>query len=247
MGSTAIRIGPPLAIMLIAMTAVAALVAGTGRLGTARASVTASVRAVAQLAVVSLVIVAVLRSAWLTTGFVAVMYVVAALTAGRRITGHRSAALAGLPLALGVAPILGALLASGLVPAKPIAIVPIAGILIGGAMTATGLAGRRSLDDLRSRFGEYEAALALGFTNSQARRDIARPAAAQALFPALDQTRTVGLVTLPGAFVGVLLGGGGPLQAGATQILVLIGLLAAETLSVLTTVELVAYGRLRRP
>jgi putative ABC transport system permease protein len=174
------------------------------------------------------------------------MYVVAALTSARRITRHRGGALAALPLAMGVAPILGALLASGLVPARPIAIVPIAGILIGGAMTVTGLAGRRALDDLRSRFGEYEAALALGFTSSQARRDIARPAAAQALFPALDQTRTVGLVTLPGAFVGVLLGGGGPLQAGAAQVLVLIGLLAAETVSVLATVELVAHGWLRR-
>jgi putative ABC transport system permease protein len=250
MGSTAIRIGPLLAIVLIALVAVAALVAGAGRLGTARASVTASVRAVVQLAVVSAVIVAVLRSAWLTAGFVCLMYGVATVTAGRRITGRGSGPrglLAGVPLAVGVAPVLAALLASGLVPAKPIAIVPIAGILIGGAMTATGLAGRRALDELRARFGEYEAALALGFTDSQARRDLSQPAAAQALFPALDQTRTVGLVTLPGAFVGVLLGGGGPVQAGATQVLVLIGLLAAETVAVVVTVELVAHGWLRRP
>jgi putative ABC transport system permease protein len=251
MGSTVIRIGPLLAIVLTAVVAVTALVAGAGRLGTARASVTASVRAAVQLAAVSLVIVAVLRSAWLTVGFVCLMYAVATVTSGRRITSRRvglrdSGVLAGLPLAVGVAPILAALLASGLVPVKPIAVVPIAGILIGGAMTATGLAGRRALDDLRARFGEYEAALALGFTDSQARRDLCRPAAAQALFPALDQTRTVGLVTLPGAFVGVLLGGGDPVQAGAAQLLVLIGLLAVETVSVLVTVELIAYGWLRR-
>jgi putative ABC transport system permease protein len=65
--------------------------------------------------------------------------------------------------------------------------------------------------------------------------------------PALDQTRTVGLVTLPGAFVGVLLGGGDPLQAGAAQLLVLVGLLAAESVAVLVTVELVARRRIRRP
>lgn len=46
--------------------------------------------------------------------------------------------------------------------------------------------------------------------------------------PAMDQTRTVGLVTLPGAFVGVLSGSGDPAQAAAAQVLVLIGLLAAE-------------------
>jgi putative ABC transport system permease protein len=247
LGSAAIRIGPLLGVVLTALVAVTAVVAGAGRLGTARASVTASVRAIAQLALVSLVIVAVLRSAWLTAGFVALMYAVAAVTAGRRITRHLGGAAAAVPIAAGVAPILAALLGSGLVPVKPIAVVPIAGILIGGAMTATGLAGRRALDDLQARFGEYEAALALGFTSSQARRDISRPAAAQALFPALDQTRTVGLVTLPGAFVGVLLGGGGPVQAGATQVLVLIGLLAVETVAVLVTVELVALGWLHRP
>ena len=49
--------------------------------------------------------------------------------------------------------------------------------------------------------------LALGATPRQAVRDIARTAAAEALLPAIDQTRTVGLVTLPGAFVGALFGG----------------------------------------
>ena len=69
-----------------------------------------------------------------------------------------------------------------------------------------------------------------------------RPVTATALVPALDQTRTVGLVTLPGAFVGVLLGGGSPLEAGAAQLLVLVGLLAAQTLAVWTVTELIARG-----
>ena len=70
------------------------------------------------------------------------------------------------------------------------------------------------------------------------------PAASTALVPPLDQTRTVGLVTLPGAFVGVLLGGGSPTEAGAAQLLVLVGLLAAQVTAVWTVVELVARGRL---
>jgi ABC-type iron transport system FetAB permease component len=52
----------------------------------------------------------------------------------------------------------------------------------------------------------------------------------------------VGLVTLPGAFVGVLLGGGSPLEAGAAQLLVLVGLLAAEVLAVWAVTELIARG-----
>jgi putative ABC transport system permease protein len=115
--------------------------------------------------------------------------------------------------------------------------------LIGGAMTATSLAGRRALDELAARRGEVEAALALGFLSRDASLMVCRPAAGQALVPALDQTRTVGLVTLPGAFVGVLLGGGSAVQAGATQLLVLIGVLAVEAIAVTVTVELAAGNR----
>ena len=58
-----------------------------------------------------------------------------------------------------------------------------------------------------------------------------QPTAREALTPGLDQTRTVGLVTLPGAFVGVLLCGGTALEAGATQVFVLIGLLATQAIT----------------
>lgn len=69
---------------------------------------------------------------------------------------------------------------------------------------------------------------------------MARPAAALALVPGLDQTRTVGLVTLPGAFVGVLLAGASPVQAAAVQVLVLIALLLVQVLAVTVTVELIS-------
>ncbi|NED92111.1 ABC transporter permease, partial [Streptomyces sp. SID11233] len=91
-----------------------------------------------------------------------------------------------------------------------------------------------------------EAALALGLPDRDARLEIARPAASDALLPGLDQTRTVGLVTLPGAFVGVLLGGARPLAAGAVQLFVLLALMAVQSLAVSVTVELVARGRINR-
>jgi putative ABC transport system permease protein len=75
---------------------------------------------------------------------------------------------------------------------------------------------------------------------------VCRPTAGQALVPALDQTWTVGLVTLPGAFVGVLLGGGSAVHAGATQLLMLIALLAAEAIAAALTLELVARGLMRK-
>ncbi|WP_119728003.1 ABC transporter permease [Thermomonospora amylolytica] len=240
-------VGVPLAVVLLALTAVAALLVRAGGIGAAREVAVAAGRAAGQLAAVSLLIAAVLRSAGATAAFVALMLVIAAVTAAGRIAGRRSARAAGwsgLAIAAGVGPVLALVVLSGVVPARPVAVLPIAGILIGGAMTATALTGRRTLDELRTQHGEYEAALALGLVPRDAALEVCRPVAALALVPALDQTRTVGLVTLPGAFVGVLLGGASPVEAGATQLLVLVGLLAAEAVCVLATLELVATGRL---
>lgn len=239
-----VAIGWSLAGVLVLLVVVAAVAVGLGRVGPWWPVATAALRAVGQLAAVSFVIVLVLHNGWLTAAFVVLMFGIATLTSARRITAARHGRWAAVAIGGGVAPILGLLLATRLVPAQPVAVIPIAGILIGGAMSATSLAGRRALDELTTRRGEYEAALALGLPVADAARLIVRPTAGQALVPALDQTRTVGLVTLPGTFVGILLGGGTPIQAGATQLLVLIALLAIEGIAVLVTVELVAAEKL---
>lgn len=221
-------------------------------LGQGRPIVVAAARAALQLTVVSAVLVVVLRTLWLSALFVLLMLTVAAVTSARRVTGAglrspgslRRVATTALPIGGGALPVLALVLATGTVPLRGVAVIPIGGILIGGAMTATSLAGRRLFDELRQRRGEVEAALALGFRPRDAVLEIVRPAAATALVPALDQTRTVGLVALPGAFVGVLLGGGSAVQAGAAQLLVLIGLLAAETVAIWIVTELIARGRL---
>ena len=240
MSSAAVTLSWRYALVLAGLVAVAVGVGITGRLGVGRAIVTASLRAVLQLAMVALVIVVVLHSWGLTAAFIAAMLSVASLTAARRLRAVPGAWWLWLPILAGVAPVLAAILATGTIPLTPIAVVPMAGILIGGAMTVTTQTSRRALDAVHHRFGELEAMLALGARERDAINEICRPTAREALLPALDQTRTVGLVTLPGAFVGVLLGGATPVAAAAAQLLVLIGLLAVETISALTTLELIA-------
>ncbi|RZQ62970.1 ABC transporter permease [Amycolatopsis suaedae] len=247
MSGASINAGPVLAVVLALLAVLAAVVVWRGGLGDGRHVLLAAVRAVVQLAVVSLVITAILRSGWWTGLFVTFMFTVAAATAARRVGSWRELPWTATAIAAGVAPVLAAVLVSGTVPWRPIAVVPIAGIIIGGAMTAASQAARRALDELRNRHGEYEAALALGLLPRSAALEICRPSAGHALIPGMDQTRTVGLVTLPGAYVGMLLGGASPVQAGVAQLVVLIGLLAAQALAVLVTVELVAVGRLNPP
>ncbi|MFD1931457.1 MULTISPECIES: ABC transporter permease [Nonomuraea] len=236
---------PTLVVVVVLLAVGGAVVARLGGLGHARAVLTASLRAAVQLGVVSLVIAWVIGTPPAIAAFLLVMYGVAAVTAGRRVSKERPWP-AAIPVAAGTFPVLAALFGTGVAPMRGVTVIPIAGILLGGCLTATALSGRRALDELRQRRGEVEAALSLGFLDRDANLEICRPAAAQALIPALDQTRTVGLVTLPGAFVGMLLGGAQPLEAGVVQLVVLVSLLAAESIAVLVTVELVARGRFGR-
>lgn len=247
-----IPVNIPLGILLAVLLLVAAAVAGKFHLdphpyrSRAREILVAGVRAAVQLAVVSVVIAWAVKSVLGLVAFLLVMSCVAVRTAGRRITGNNTWWLTAAPIGAGVVPVVAVLLLTGLVPLKGIALIPITGQLIGGALTVTVLAGRRALDELAQRHGEVEAAMALGFLDRDARMEIARPAASDALLPGIDQTRTVGLVTLPGAFVGMLLAGAGPVMAGAVQLFVLIALMAVQSIAVAMTLELVARHRLHR-
>ncbi|MFI6939749.1 ABC transporter permease [Streptomyces sp. NPDC050418] len=241
-------LGVVLAVLLVVAVAVAAYarLTGDGGHGRGREIAVAGVRATVQLAAVSLLIGWVVEDVRLLLGFLLLMYAVAVRTAGRRITTNATWWWAAVPIAAGVLPVVLALLLTGLVPLKGITLIPVTGILIGGALTATVLGGRRALDELHTRHGEVEAGLALGLPEADARLEVARPAASDALLPGLDQTRTVGLVTLPGAFVGMLLGGASPVQAGAVQLFVLVALLAVQAVAVAVVLELVARGRVHR-
>jgi putative ABC transport system permease protein len=240
-----------LAVVLVALLVAATAVTACARLAEgreryARSIALAGVRATVQIAAVSFVIGWVTGHQAALLAFVLLMYTVASRTAGRRITRDRTWWWAAVSVAAGAFPVVAVLVVTGLVPLDGVALIPVAGILIGGALTATVLAGRRALDKLRARHGEVEAAMALGFLDREARLEIARPAASTALVPGLDQTRTVGLVTLPGAFVGMLLGGASPVTAGVVQLFVLVALLLVQAVSVSVVLELVARGRLTR-
>ncbi|MGK8557154.1 ABC transporter permease [Nocardia gipuzkoensis] len=224
----------------------AAVVYGIAGLGPVSVAPRAAARGAAQLAAVALILAAALAQLWSSLLVLAVMFAAAAATSARRAEAGSSALWLTTALGAGLGVVLPILLLSGVVPLTGVALVPIGGIILGGTMTATSLAARRALDALDDRWGEVEAALALGFSDRAARLEIIRRTATDALLPGIDQTRTVGLVTLPGAFVGVLLATGSAAQAAAVQIMVLTGLLLAQSCAVAVTIELVARGSVHR-
>jgi len=166
---------------------------------------------------------------------VLVMISVAGYTAGRRgqlvPNSHRVATSA---ISLGVILTLGLLIILRIFPFEPRFIIPIAGMIVGNSMTVTGLVMARLRDDLKLQRPQIEAALALGATQQQAARSQLRRALATGMTPIIDNTKTVGLISLPGAMTGMILAGASPLEAVQLQIIVMYMLIGAAAFSGLT-------------
>lgn len=237
------------AAVLQVVTAAAFLLAAAAlawrlRLQLSRDLLVVGARAAIQLAVVGLLIAAVFAAPPLAVAFIGLMLLAAAWTAGGRLAGvpapRRRAALAiGLP-ALSAT---GILIAVGAFSPEPRTAIPTAGILIGGAMAATSLTGRRLLEGLEADAGAIETRLALGDPIRDALAPTVRQAIHTGLIPAMDQTRNVGLVSLPGTFVGLLLGGASPAEAARLQLTVLLAIVAVELAAAVLTSELVTRSR----
>ncbi len=229
---------------LVILLGLALVAARWGRLRLTRDLAIAAARATVQLVAVSAVIGVMLQRIWTSLVFAALMFTIAVWTASGRIKARPDWLWVAVAIAAGALPVLVVVFAFGAASFTGPAIIPIAGIVIGGSMTAHSLVGRRAFDALRTEVGQVEAGLALGFPRRWSIDNVINRHAPEALVPVLDQTRTVGLVTLPGAFVGVLLGGGSAADAAATQVLVLVGLLAAETTVVVVSTWLISGGRI---
>ena len=233
-----------LALAIVALVALGFGCSTLGRLGHQKAIVTAAVRATVQLLGVSAVIVLAIQQLWSSLLFVLVMFVVGVFTTTGRVGNRDTWTWSAVAMAAGAIPVLAIIFISGTAPLNGYSLIPIGGIVIGNTMTAHTLVGRCLFAQLRDNVGHYEAALALGFSRHNAVGLVIEPVAGEAPVPTLDATRTVGLVTLPGAFIGVLLGGGTPIQAGASQLLVLIGILAAQSATVMAANEFIRRAKL---
>jgi putative ABC transport system permease protein len=224
------------AVLLLVGVAVGAMT--LARIPLRLSAATASLRAVVQLGAVGLLLTGVLRAPVAVAGFLALMLTVACATTTRRL--RRSALGRRLWLAVltaslvGAVPAVGLSFAAGALPNSGRYLLALGGIVLGNTMTASTLTGRRLHEALLRRRDEVEGWLALGATARQAVAPMARDAVTESLIPGMDQTRTVGLVTLPGALVGALAGGASAAGAARFQLLVLVALLAAQSLSATT-------------
>lgn len=239
--------GWPVAVALVSLLAVAVVAYRVARLSLARDAVVSGLRAAAQLTLAAAVITAVIGSLWLSALALLGMFVMAVATTTGRIDARRSWPWAALAMACGIVPVVAILLASGTIPFEGIALIPVVGIVLGNTMTVHTLLGRRAFAALREERGQYEACLSLGLLPSQGIDEIIHRRIPEALVPSLDQVRTSGVVTLPGAFIGVMLGGGSAVQAATAQVLVLFAIMAAQAITVGVESRVIRARRLLPP
>ncbi len=188
----------------------------------------AILRGAAQLAVISLVLSGIIRSPVLIAVALVVMFSVAVVTAARRLGTLRESALpVAVSMALGIVVTGAVVFGTGAIELSPRYALAVGGIVIGNAMTIATISGRRFRELLVDQWDTVEGWLALGAPPRRATEALVRRAVSAALVPTVDQTKTTGLVTLPGAFVGAVFGGLSPLEAGRFQIVVLAAIATA--------------------
>ncbi len=236
--------GWPVYLALASLLVVTVVANQLARLGLARDAVVAGLRAVIQLTVAATIITAVVRSIWWSLLALVGMFVMAVVTTCRRVEAPRAWPWATAAMASGIAPVLAILLATRTIPIEGIALIPIVGIILGNTMTVHTLVGRRCFAALREEKGQYEACLSLGMLPHQAIDEIIARRVPEGIMPSLDQVRTSGLVTLPGAFIGVMLGGGSAIQAATAQVLVLFAIMATQSITAGVEARLIRARRL---
>ncbi|WP_299017689.1 ABC transporter permease [uncultured Photobacterium sp.] len=225
------------------------------QLGLGRTLVESALRMTLQLAVVGIYLQALFtfQNPGLNILWLSVMILVAGFSICRRtevnlkkvlpavIIGHLVALLVVLPLLL-----------AGVIQAKPWwqaqYMIPVAGMLLGNCLTANVLALERWYSGLKDKQNEYQFYLALGAPNPVL--PFIQTAVRAALSPQLASMATLGIVSLPGMMTGQILGGTEPLLAVKYQLLIMVAIFMAATLSVATTLAVVSryafnrYGQL---
>jgi putative ABC transport system permease protein len=211
--------------------------------------VIALVRSFVQLTAIGYVIQAIFDADTfaLVLALLVVMVVFGAFTArarARRVPGALLPLLVALTLA--GATTLGLVVALGIFEPEARYLVPVGGMVIGNAMTASAVALNRLGDEMADSRARIEATLALGATSREAAAPHVRRSLRSGMIALIDSTKTTGLIFFPGTMVGMLLAGADPVDAVRLQLILLYSLLGSVAIAGLVTTTL-AYRNFFTP
>lgn len=219
-----------------------------------------SIRAFIQLSILGLILQPIIDngSLMLVLLLTCIMVAIAAFEAVNRLSHVYSQITKHAVIAISVGPILNAVVMLLLVVDpnplwSPQYAIPLVGMLLGNALTATSLGLGETMSQIAGDGGDnVEFMLARGATLLEAARPIAAGALQKGLVPTINGLNVIGLVTIPGMMTGQLLGGADPIQASRYQIVIMYYIVASACFTLLTAVLLAlnaltdSEGRLRR-
>jgi putative ABC transport system permease protein len=228
------------------LIALAVVLSMRQRLNLERTIVYAAARAGVQLLAVGSALTLVFDSeaplalAW---AWVVAMMLFAALTIRARSPGVPAVFWIGLvSITVVVVLSLGVIFGLGIFPLEARTLVPLAGMMIGNAMSEGVLSARRVMEEVGDNRLDIEARLALGQPAADAVRPFVRRAVKTAILPQIERTKAVGLVILPGAMTGLILAGVEPIDAVQVQVVIMYLILGSVVLST----SVIALGLSRR-
>ncbi len=214
------------------------------KLGLGKTLVTAAARSVAQLALLGLALSWIFTNTawWLTAMFIAVMVVVAAHTSRSRISKPPRGTFADTLLALAVPGVSITLaVTAGVMEVdpwyEPRYVLPVAGMIIGNAMSSVAVSLDRLFSELKADEHRINALLACGATPAEAGAAAVRNALRSGLIPIINAMSAAGIVFIPGMMTGQILSGADPMVAASYQVVVLLMISASTSLG--TTIAVV--------
>jgi len=239
--STSIHVSAGQVAATLALVALAAAVSFWRKADLERDIGIAALRSFIQLTAIGYVIKLIFEADTLALVFalLAVMVVFGALTARSRAKKVPDA-FWPLLIALAIAgtSTLGLVVALGVFEATARYLVPVGGMVIGNAMTASAVALNRLGDEMADSRERIEATLALGATAQEAAAPTVRRALRSGMITLVDSTKTTGLIFFPGTMVGMLLAGANPTDAVRLQLILLYTLLGSVSIAALVATTL---------
>ncbi|PJN86963.1 ABC transporter permease [Bacillus sp. mrc49] len=121
---------------------------------------------------------------------------------------------------------------------EPRYFIPIAGMIVGNAMTGVTLALKNLHGGITDNRDKVEAMLMLGATPARAVKSHVDAAFDSAVLPTLNNMLGMGIIFLPGMMTGQIMSGISPLIAIEYQIAILIGILGSVSLTVVLFIML---------
>lgn len=247
--STSVHIDPAQVGASLALVALAAAISFWWKADLERDIGVATLRSLVQLTAIGYAIKLIFEAdtIWLVFALLAVMVVFGAITArgrAKKVPGAFGPLL--VALAVAGASTLGLVVALGIFEPTPRYLVPVGGMVIGNAMTASAVALNRLGDEMHDARARIEATLALGATAREAATPTVRRALRSGMITLIDSTKTTGLIFFPGTMVGMLLAGASPTDAVRLQLILLYTLLGSVSISALLATGL-AYRNFFTP